>query len=631
MNKIYTLLTLAFLMSVSAFSQQTRTNPALFKQGLTKTELPKTGTEAINFSKVSYLKQAASTPSYGVEVGYTWYDLQTNSGVSRRINKDAAGNIQVVWTKGLDTIIDPRPAQAQRGIGYNYYDASTQTWNPGDSLDTPFGIADVRMGWPSIAPLTGSVEKIFGHPTRLFTNPVKGQTNYSATDLSVSLHGVTNEPFQWYNVAAEGNSIYTLGQVTAASCEFGRSDDGGQTWAISGFFPDSAAGTPLKGTGADGYDIDTRGDTVVVVTGGYTGYQGTEPNDLLMLMSTDRGVTWTSRTIHVFDTINAVFDSTSGGYIVLTPHPDARVTIGSDGVVHVTGSMMAAGTNAGTLTSNTWFPLTRGIWYWNSNMPDGFDLNDSVDYETLILTDSIPDMMTMGSYPGAIADQPSYVAGSFTHPAVCEDVNTGDLYIVFDGICAGSDNNPFDNLWRRDLYVMKATTGSGGMSWCDPINLATLLGASDITDGTIGEEAFPSMEKRSNDNKLHILFQYDTWGGTSLVDQLILEENSIVYLDVDMSLLQCISSLENENIENAISIYPNPATNMTNIGFEAFSKGESTIQITNLMGQTVLTKSIQITTGRNEVVLDLSAVNSGIYLVNISNGKNKFTKKLIIE
>ena len=195
MKKIYLTLSLAFLISFYSFSQLTRTNPELFKQPLPKVEMAKTGQEMINFQKVSYLKQATSVPSYGDTVGYTWYDLQTNAGVSRRIHVDDNGNIQVVWTKGLDTITDP--TLALRGVGYNYYDATNNVWIPGDSLDSPYGIADIRMGWPTIAPVKASNEVIFAHPRRMFTNPTKGQTNYTATDLTVSLHGVTNEPFQW--------------------------------------------------------------------------------------------------------------------------------------------------------------------------------------------------------------------------------------------------------------------------------------------------------------------------------------------------------------------------------------------------------------------------------------------------
>ncbi len=626
MKKIYLLITATFLFSFGAYSQLTKTNPELFKASLAKTEIAKTGAENLNIQKGSYLKQPASIPSYGTVVGYTWYDLQTNAGVSRRIYRDSNGNIQVVWTKGLDTITDP--TLALRGIGYNYYDASSQTWIPGDSLDTPFGIADQRMGWPSVAPIEGSTnEAIFAHPRRLFTNPVKGQTDYTATDLTAPLHGVNNEPFQWYNVAAEGNSLYAVAQVANASCEFGRSDDGGQTWVINSVFPDSLAGAPLRGTGADGYDIDTKGDTVVIVTGGYTGYTGTEPNDLVMLMSTDRGATWTSTAIHVFDTVNAELDSATGGYLVLTPHPDARVTIANDGTIHVTGSLMAGLTTAGTLSSASWFPLTRGIWYWNSNMTPGFDLNDSTDYANHIITDSIPDMTTMGSYPSAIADQPSYVAGSMTHPSVCYDVNTGDLYIVFDAVTCGSDNNPFDNLFRRDLFVTKS--GDGGMNWSEVKNIASLLFANDITDGTVGEEAFPSMTKRSDDGNLHILFQHDSWGGTLLVDATVLEENSIVYLELDMSIVSGIEDIES-NV-NSLKLYPNPTKGSVNLSFESSVNGESTVLITNLIGQTLLTNSIDIVNGSNDISIDVSGLTSGIYILSVGNGSNKLTKKLIIE
>ena len=180
MKRIFTLSTIFLFLSSVTFAQLTRTNPALFKSAVPITEEKKTGDEVIPMSKGTLLK-TASPPSYGDTVGYTWYDYQTNGGMQQRIVQDAAGNIQVVWTKAVDTIRDP--GNALRGIGYNYYDAGAQTWNPGDSNNTAYGLAEKRVGWPSIAPISGNAEAIFAHTDRLYKNTAKapGAANISAS------------------------------------------------------------------------------------------------------------------------------------------------------------------------------------------------------------------------------------------------------------------------------------------------------------------------------------------------------------------------------------------------------------------------------------------------------------------
>ncbi len=620
MKKIVTLFSMLAFLTLGANAQLTRTNPGLFKQSVPATEQFKNGYERVTIPKGSYLKSAASVPSYGDTVGYTWYDYQTNSGMQQRIVEDASGNIQVVWTKAQDTITDP--TVAGRGVGYNYYDASSQTWIPGDSNNTSFGIAEKRVGWPSIAPIAGNGEAIFAHTDRLYTS-TKGASDYTAVNVGGgNLHAATGVTF--YHSTAEGNTIY-VAYDNGGTFYFGKSDDGGSTWSLSDIAIDTLTGTNLKPTATDGWDLDVKGDTIAIATGGHAAFQGVEPNDVVLFLSADRGATWTSQTIHVFDTTNATLDSASGGYQVETPHADVRVLIGSDGRIHMGGSVMATLTDPGALTSATWFPLARGIWYWNSDMPAGFDINDATDYDTYVLVDSVPDMTTMGNYPGATADQGNYVTGSFSHANLSEDA-AGNIYIVYSGICAGSDNNPFDNRFRRDLYVMKS--GDGGMNWSSAKNVASLLFANDVTDGTVGEEAYPVTPKRVQ-NDILILFQHDSWAGPTLTDdQPILEENKMAVLRLDPLMA---SGIESEISKESLNIYPNPTSGTATISFESNVRGNTSVVVSNLIGQTVKTVNAEIVRGSNSIVLNLSDVNEGIYLVTLGTGTNKITQKLVIE
>lgn len=617
MKRIITVFSMLAFLTLSVQAQLTRTNPGIFKEAVPVTEQFKNGNERIDIPKGSYLKTPASIPSYGDTVGYTWYDYQSNAGMQNRIYEDANGNIQVIWTKAVDTIRDP--GNALRGIGYNYYDAGTQTWIPGDSNNAAFGLADKRVGWPSIANTDGTDEYIFAHTNRLYTS-TKGASAVNTVDLT----GVLNDGTLFYHSTGQGNSIY-VAYDNGGFFSFARSDDGGSTWAIADFSIDSATSTFLRPIATDGWDLDVKGDTVAIVTGGHAAFTGVDPNDVVLFLSADRGATWSAQTIHVFDTVNAELDTASGGYIVETPHADVRVLIGADGRIHCGGSIMATLTDPGAFTSSSWFPLARGIWYWNSDMPAGFDVNDPADYATYVLVDSVPDLTTMGSYPTASADQGNYVTGSFSHPSLSEDAN-GNLYIVYSGICAGSDNNPFDNRFRRDLFAMKS--GDGGMNWSTSKNIASLLFANDVTDGTVGEEAYPVTPKRVQSD-IKILFQHDSWAGPTLTDdQPILEQNKMAVLSLDPAL---ISGIEEEISKESLNIYPNPASGTATVTFESNVKGNTNVVVSNMIGQTVKVVKAEIVKGSNTVVLNLSDVNEGIYLVTLGTGSNKITQKLVIE
>ena len=619
MKKIITLFTMLTFLTLAANAQLTRSNSQNFskERSISTPAEVTTGYEYRSLPKGSYLKSGALDPNYGDTVGFTWYDLQTNSGMGNRITIDASGNMQVVWTKAQDTIRDP--GNANRGVGYNYYDASTMTWNPGDSNLTNYGIAEKRVGWPSIGNSGSGAEIVYAHTSRIYSNATRGATNWTAVDLTSNLTGGN----LFYHAAAEGNSTYVLYDA-GETYLFGRSDDGGVTWPIADFAIDSSLNAAAPGGAPEAYDIDAKGDSVAVVSGGFAFYAGAVPQDVVLYVSGDRGATWARTVIHEYDTINGELDS-AGGYNLALPHADVRVTIGQDGKIHVGGSVVYMQTVAGTLDPNTVFPLERGIWYWNTDMTAGIDINDPADYSAHVLVDSIPDASTMGSYPDDLDNAGYYVGGLFGHANITTSPN-GDVYIVFDGVCAGSDNNPFDGRWRRDLFAM--ASNDGGMNWTTAKNLGLVSNQFDLTDGTVGEEVFPNAPKRVNGD-IPVLFQYDSWAGNTLQDDFpILEENKMAVYMIDPSLLNGIQS---EIAQSSVNIFPNPASSNVTLSFEAKNSGETVVTISNMIGQTVKIQNADIISGSNNVTMDLTSLNEGIYLVSIGSGSNKITQKLVIE
>lgn len=80
-------------------------------------------------------------------------------------------------------------------------------------------------------------------------------------------------------------------------------------------------------------------------------------------------------------------------------------------------------------------------------------------------------------------------------------------------------------------------------------------------------------------------------------------------------------------LEN-FKIFPNPATDTFTISFEGQLSKRTDVKIYNTLGQKV--RQIQVNSGIN-LDLDISNLNSGLYLVKIAQAENSVTKRLMIK
>ena len=78
----------------------------------------------------------------------------------------------------------------------------------------------------------------------------------------------------------------------------------------------------------------------------------------------------------------------------------------------------------------------------------------------------------------------------------------------------------------------------------------------------------------------------------------------------------------------AMRIFPNPASESVNVHLTNIVKPSGIIRIYNVIGHLSMTVPIE---GVNEVSLDVSQLNSGVYLVEYSDGTSKYSQKLVIK
>lgn len=92
-----------------------------------------------------------------------------------------------------------------------------------------------------------------------------------------------------------------------------------------------------------------------------------------------------------------------------------------------------------------------------------------------------------------------------------------------------------------------------------------------------------------------------------------------------------VTSLNDDNTPVEFKIFPNPASQILNIEYINPKDEILNFEITNLLGQHILSKSFYATEGHNFSHIDISQYNSGVYIVSVKSSHNIiYRKKLII-
>jgi hypothetical protein len=98
------------------------------------------------------------------------------------------------------------------------------------------------------------------------------------------------------------------------------------------------------------------------------------------------------------------------------------------------------------------------------------------------------------------------------------------------------------------------------------------------------------------------------------------------WIRVGTNVADCISASIQENLaSNTLRIYPNPSNGEFLLSFDSAMRGE--LFITDMTGKIAYTDSMN----DNEVKLNLSHLNAGIYTISIKSEAGLATKKIILE
>ena len=120
-----------------------------------------------------------------------------------------------------------------------------------------------------------------------------------------------------------------------------------------------------------------------------------------------------------------------------------------------------------------------------------------------------------------------------------------------------------------------------------------------------------------------ILANY-TW--TSTIGVVVPYEFTLTVADVCTSLDEL-----SPNSFGVAQNYPNPFGNSTTIPFNTVKEENMTLKVYNMVGMLVYETEFASKAGKNVFLMDASKLSSGMYVFNLSNGKESATRKMTIQ
>ena len=576
----------------------------------------------------------------------TYYDLQSNGYVSNRMYQKANGDVAVVTTMSREQNL----TASDRGTGYNFIAGGNMS-NLGDIPEVREEAnatgADVRTGWPTIAPYGAEGEILVNHSSGLnyWIREKAGQGQWDGPYSIPNPEGL-EYPFSlsWPRVATSGpnNDIihvvcasqHSISSEEMVNAQFYCRSTDGQNWEVA-YSPLAETDEHLNIYSADDYSIATNGDVVAIC------YTAVFYGHAIVMKSTDNGETW--ERIVVWE--NPYIGDWETDENTITPEETpaqtpvhSTVAVGPDGTVHVAFSVATyAHTELGTMFSYYYGRTADGIAYWNDTRAALTNLRlweDDPENEGYVLH-SMDSVNFCGWLPfySNIAD--------FNNDAVYKN---DDYIYQFYGSCSGfpalsvdpegnlalaystpdTERELFDNTayYRSTVMSYKAANEEG---WHVAVE-HVFEDFMHMVDESMFVNAAPSVTRQGE-----FWFSYVAdnvpglaWG--SGASQSSPENNQCYVFKISSEFIP-VGTEEIIARDVVYNVYPNPASEY--IFVSSSMDADATVTFTNLAGQTVKVVNTNLTTGDNSV--SINDLNSGVYFCTVSANGYSHTTKVVVK
>lgn len=92
----------------------------------------------------------------------------------------------------------------------------------------------------------------------------------------------------------------------------------------------------------------------------------------------------------------------------------------------------------------------------------------------------------------------------------------------------------------------------------------------------------------------------------------------------------CLGIAGNPAFQSSINLSPNPNDGTFVLGFNAFSKGDVNVNITDVTGRIVHTENVQDAQGQTNLTMNVSFLSKGVYFVNVNYEGSTYTQRMIV-
>lgn len=539
-------------------------------------------------------------------LGTTWYDMQTNASIDTRIHIYPDGSMGAAWIRGTTN-------SAERGTGYNYFNGTA--WGP----EPTSRIEDDRTGWPSYAPLGANGEIVIAHLNdglKISTRDTKGDGLW---EQSVMMGPAGATDISWPRIMTNGPdhnyihmlvNTYVVYQNLDLAILYYRSLDGGLTWDKNGVVLPQMTSADYDGFNGDQMAWGTpHGDTIYfVVSGPWI--------DSFIMESFDNGDTWNkipilsnaNKKLPAGTTSVPPFTSSDGACVVERDH---------NGVYHV-----AFGIGGGYMDGDKYIYINRnGLVYWNSTMPM---LQDSLILDTLEAHGQLLGAVYEGPNPGdTLIEVPSYRVGLASFPQISID-DWNNIYFIWSAATPGNPSpDPYNyrHIWARAKFHDKAE----------------MTPQIDLNEGVLylfNEYVYPAVAKKVANNNLALMYQTAPEPGSNTVNTSIaLHQCNIEYRDVPTSLFWPVGTEKRQEKRNEIGgVYPNPVKDIVYVNVHLHASSVVSAEVTDMTGK-VLSRADHGTlpAGSSRISADASGLTTGIYLLTLNIGGERYTRKMMVE
>lgn len=574
-----------------------------------------------------------------VTVGKSFYDLQTNASVGRRILLHSDGTVSAVWTNATSTTT----GWPNRGTGYNHFDGTNWGIAPTSRIENQ------RTGWPTIMKRRNGEEFTMAHFSTdggfiMASNGSKGSNTFTSSGILLDDSTTSDNRVPiWNRSANTGDTIHLISNYWASTTNnvpvvirkgisspttYSRSKDGGKTWDIKHMLLPGYDSVRYSNGGGDTYAIAERNGTVAICIGG-TG------RDVAIWKSTDGGDNWThmyadSFTHTPWNGKQFIPEDTSSR--VRTNDGSVDVMIDNNGKIHAFwGTTFVA--DADTFTDGyVFWPATGELRHWVEGTAGSRVCGTNADYDgdnqLTIAAETFNALDANENIPANLSFAARYGSTSLvTHPSSGVDAN-GNLYVVYSAPVETAIHDFGANF--RDLMISYST--DGGMTWNGPQN---------ITQDFTHESVFGSMAMDAN-GFVHVVYQNDLIPGTNLQnngnsglhpnDEVEIKYMAIPVADILGDEIGTITVDEADKEAGIFVVsqnYPNPFTDETKVVIYLQKTSDLSLTVTDLTGKVVARSNFgTMGPGNHELSIDGSTLDAGIYFYTLGTSDYEVTKKM---